>query len=41
MSLLLHVQLTAADLAEIEVLARKGVAAGERYNEAGTRALNL
>ena len=37
----LQVQLTPADLTEIEAIAPRGVAAGERYNEAGMRALNL
>jgi aryl-alcohol dehydrogenase-like predicted oxidoreductase len=36
----LNVQLTAADLAEIDAVAPKGVVAGERYSEAGMRALN-
>ncbi len=36
----LHVQLTASDLQEIEEVAPKGVAAGERYHEAGMRTIN-
>ena len=36
-----RVRLTAADFAEIEAVAPKGIAAGERYSEAGMRALNL
>jgi aryl-alcohol dehydrogenase-like predicted oxidoreductase len=35
------VQLTAADLAEIEAVAPKGVAAGDRYSEGGMRVVNL
>lgn len=34
------VQLSSEDLAEIEAAAPRGVAAGERYNEGGMRALN-
>jgi aryl-alcohol dehydrogenase-like predicted oxidoreductase len=36
----LDVQLTASDLQEIEEVAPKGVAAGERYHEAGMRTIN-
>jgi aryl-alcohol dehydrogenase-like predicted oxidoreductase len=36
----LVVQLTASDLQEIEEVAPKGVAAGERYHEAGMRTIN-
>jgi aryl-alcohol dehydrogenase-like predicted oxidoreductase len=36
----LEVRLTAADLKEIEEVAPKGVAAGERYHEAGMRTIN-
>ena len=36
----LEVELTAADLEEIDDVAPKGVAAGERYNEAGMRAID-
>jgi aryl-alcohol dehydrogenase-like predicted oxidoreductase len=36
----LDVQLTSADLAEIDAVAPKGVVAGNRYSEAGMRALN-
>jgi aryl-alcohol dehydrogenase-like predicted oxidoreductase len=36
----LEVQLSAADLQEIEEVAPKGVAAGERYHEAGMRTIN-
>jgi len=36
----LEVQLTASDLQEIEEVAPKGVAAGERYHEAGMRTIN-
>lgn len=35
------VSLSKEDLAEIEAVAPRGVAAGERYNEGGMRALNL
>jgi aryl-alcohol dehydrogenase-like predicted oxidoreductase len=35
-----QIQLTSADLTEIEAVAPRGVVAGERYNEAGMRALN-
>jgi len=37
----LNVHLTAADLAEIDAVAPKGVVVGDRYNEAGMRALNV
>ena len=36
----LDVQLTASDLQEIEEVAPKGVAAGERYHDAGMRTIN-
>ena len=36
----LDVQLSASDLQEIEEVAPKGVAAGERYHEAGMRTIN-
>jgi aryl-alcohol dehydrogenase-like predicted oxidoreductase len=36
----LEVELTAADLEEIDDVAPKGVAAGERYNEAGMRTID-
>ena len=36
----LEVELTAADLEEIDDVAPKGVAAGERYNEGGMRTIN-
>jgi aryl-alcohol dehydrogenase-like predicted oxidoreductase len=36
----LEVSLSAAELEEIEEVAPKGVAAGERYNEAGMRTIN-
>jgi aryl-alcohol dehydrogenase-like predicted oxidoreductase len=36
----LGVELTPADLEEIEEVAPKGVAAGERYQEAGMRTVN-
>ncbi|HEX6433534.1 MAG TPA: aldo/keto reductase [Gemmatimonadales bacterium] len=36
----LEVELTPADLAEIEEVAPKGVAAGDRYHEAGMRTIN-
>ena len=36
----LNVQLTTADLAEIDAVAPRGVVAGDRYTEAGMRALN-
>ena len=36
----LDVQLTTSDLQEIEEVAPKGVAAGERYHEAGMRTIN-
>lgn len=36
----LDIELTAADLDEIEEVAPKGVAAGERYHEAGMRTIN-
>jgi aryl-alcohol dehydrogenase-like predicted oxidoreductase len=36
----LDVQLTASDLEEIEEVAPKGVAAGDRYHEAGMRTIN-
>ena len=35
----IHRDLTAADLEEIDDVAPKGVAAGERYNEAGMRTI--
>ncbi len=35
------VQLSAADLDRLEQAFPKGVAAGERYNEAGLRTVNL
>ena len=36
----LEVELTPADLEELEEVAPKGVAAGDRYNEAGMRNVN-
>ena len=36
----LEVELTPADLEELDEVAPKGVAAGERYNEAGMRTVN-
>jgi len=36
----LDVELIPADLEEIEEVAPKGIAAGERYNEASMRAVN-
>jgi len=36
----LDVQLSASDLQEIEEVAPKGVAAGERYHEAGMRTID-
>jgi aryl-alcohol dehydrogenase-like predicted oxidoreductase len=36
----LSVELTSSDLKEIEEVAPKGVAAGERYHEAGMRTIN-
>jgi aryl-alcohol dehydrogenase-like predicted oxidoreductase len=36
-----EIPLTAGDLAEIDAIAPKGVSAGERYDAAGMRALNL
>jgi aryl-alcohol dehydrogenase-like predicted oxidoreductase len=36
----LEVELTSADLEELDEVAPKGVAAGERYNEAGMRTIN-
>jgi len=37
----IEIKLTAADFAEIEAVAPRGIAAGDRYSEAGMRALNL
>jgi aryl-alcohol dehydrogenase-like predicted oxidoreductase len=36
----LQIQLTPADLTEIDAVAPKGVVAGDRYDAAGMRALN-
>jgi hypothetical protein len=36
----LEVELSPSDLEEIEEVAPKGVAAGERYHEAGMRTIN-
>ncbi|MBA3318008.1 MAG: aldo/keto reductase, partial [Gemmatimonadales bacterium] len=36
----LEIELTPADLEELDEVAPKGVAAGERYNEAGLRTVN-
>jgi aryl-alcohol dehydrogenase-like predicted oxidoreductase len=36
----LEVELTSADLEEIEEVAPKGAAAGDRYHEAGMRTIN-
>jgi aryl-alcohol dehydrogenase-like predicted oxidoreductase len=37
----IDVRLTAADLAELDAVSPQGVAAGERYDAGGMRAVNL